>query len=332
MDRTLHLLIAIGLSVFLLVSGTTGYMLIEGWSLLDSLYMTVITVATVGYSEVHAISQTGRIFTLVLIFFGVGLFLFVFGNIVQFLVEGRIRLILGRRKLDKQISRLKGHYIICGYGRMGRALCRYLIQKQLNFVVIEKNPERTRVMEQDGVLFFMGTATEEATLLKAGITEARVLMPALGSDADNVFLVLTSKGLNPDLFVIARASQNSTKRILYSAGANVVVSPFDVGARRMAHAVLRPGVIRFLEMAFADDKTDINLEQTTVGPSSKLVDVSLMDSGIRKKLNLIVLAMIRADNHMLFNPAAETVIREGDTIIAVGEIQSLQRLEEILNP
>ena len=332
MDRTLHLLIAIGLSVFLLVSGTTGYMLIEGWSLLDSLYMTVITVATVGYSEVHAISQTGRIFTLVLIFFGVGLFLFVFGNIVQFLVEGRIRLIMGRRKLDKQISRLKGHYIICGYGRMGRALCRYLIQKQLNFVVIEKNPERTRVMEQDGVLFFMGTATEEATLLKAGITEARVLMPALGSDADNVFLVLTSKGLNPDLFVIARASQNSTKRILYSAGANVVVSPFDVGARRMAHAVLRPGVIRFLEMAFADDKTDINLEQTTVGPSSKLVDVSLMDSGIRKKLNLIVLAMIRADNQMLFNPAAETVIREGDTIIAVGEIQSLQRLEEILNP
>ena len=312
--------------------GTTGYMLIEGWNLLDALYMTVITVATVGYSEVHAISPAGRIFTLVLIFFGVGLFLFVFGNIIQFLVEGRIRVILGRRKLDRRISRLKDHYIICGYGRMGRALCRHLIQKQLDFMVIEKNQDRVAVMEQDRVLFLLGTATDEATLLKAGIKTAKVLMPALGSDADNVFLVLTSRGLNPNLFVIARASQNSTKRILYSAGANVVVSPFDVGARGMAHAVLRPGVIRFLEMAFADEKTDIHLEQTTIAPSSTLVEVSLMDSGIRKNLNLIVLAIIRADDSMLFNPAAQTIIRAGDTIIAVGEKESLRRLAEIANP
>ncbi len=307
-------------------------MLIEHWSVIDSLYMTVITLAAVGYGEVHDISQTGRIFTIVLIFFGVSFVLYVFGNIVQFLVEGQIRLILGRRKLDRQINRLKNHYIICGYGRMGRSLCKSLIQKQQDFIVIEQNTDRIPAMEEDGILFVIGSATEETSLLKAGIKNAGALMTVLGSDADNVFLVLLTKGLNPNLCVIARASQNSTKNILYTAGANVVVSPYEVGARRMAHAILRPGVIRFLEMAFADENTDIHLEQTKVEKSSNLVGVTLKDSEIRKNLNLIVLAMIRGDDSMQFNPSAETIIKAGDTIIAVGENKSLKKLEKILNP
>ncbi len=226
--------------------------------------MTVITLAAVGYGEVHEVSQAGRIFTIILIFFGVSFVLYVLSNLIQFLVEGRIRLILGKRKLDRQINRMKNHCIICGYGRMGRSLCKYLIQKQHDFIVIEQNPDRIPAMEEDGVLFVVGSATEETSLLKAGIKNAGALMTALGSDADNVFLFLLTKGLNPDLCVIARASQNSTKNILYTAGATVVVSPFEVGARRMAHAILRPGVIRFLEMAFTDENTDIYLEQTKV--------------------------------------------------------------------
>jgi len=307
-------------------------MLIEGWDVIDSLYMTVITLAAVGYGEVHEVSKAGRIFTIILIFFGVSFVLYMFSNLIQFLVEGRIRIILGRRKLDRQINRLKNHYIVCGYGRMGRSLCRYLHQRQHSFIVIEQNPDCIPAMEEDGVLFVAGNATEETSLLKAGIHNASALMTALGSDADNVFLVLLTKGLNPDLCVIARASQNSTKNILYTAGANVVVSPFEVGARRMAHAILRPGVIRFLEMAFTDENTDIYLEQTKVKKSSNLVGVTLKDSGIRKNLNLIVLAMIRGDNSMHFNPSAETVIKAGDTIIAVGENKSLEKLEKILGP
>ena len=316
----------------LVILGTTGYMVIEGWNLIDALYMTVITLAAVGYGEVHDISQAGRIFTIILIFFGVSFVLYFFSNLIQFLVEGRIRLILGRRKLDRQINKLKNHYIICGYGRMGRSLCKYLIQKQYDFIVIEQNPDRIPALEEDGVLFVTGSATEQTSLLKAGIKNAGALMTALGSDADNVFLVLVAKGLQPDLCVIARASQNSTKPVLYTAGANVVVSPFEAGARRMAHAILRPGVIRFLEMAFTDEKTDIYLEQTMVGEFSNLVGVALKDSEIRQHLNLIILAMIRGDDSMQFNPSADTVIKAGDTIIAVGESKSLKKLEEILNP
>ena len=332
MNRTTHLIIAI-VSTFVLVAlGTLGYMFIEGWGVIDALYMTVITLAAVGYGEVHDVSQAGRIFTIILIFFGVSFVLYVFGNIVQFLVEGQIRRIMGRRKLDRQINRLNNHYIICGYGRMGRSLCRYLIQKKHDFIVIEQNPDRIKAMEEDGVLFLTGSATEETSLLKAGIKNAGALMTALGSDADNVFLVLLAKGITPDLCVIARASQNSTKKVLYTAGANVVVSPFEVGARRMAHAILRPGVIRFLEMAFTDENTDIYLEQTKVEKSSNLVGVALKDSEIRKNLNLIILAMIRGDNSMQFNPSAETIIKAGDTIIAVGENRSLEKLDKILNP
>jgi len=332
LNRGTYLLIAIAATILLVLLGTVGYMLIEHWSVIDALYMTVITLAAVGYGEVHEVSPAGRIFTIILIFFGVSFVLYVLSNLIQFLVEGRIRLILGRRKLDRQINRLKNHYIICGYGRMGRSLCKYLIQKQHEFIVIEQNQDRIPAMEEDGVLFVIGSATEETSLLKAGIKNAGALMTVLGSDADNVFLALLTKGLNPDLCVIARASQNSTKNILYTAGANVVVSPFEVGARRMAHSILRPGVIRFLEMAFTDETTDIHLEQLKVEKSSNLVGVTLKDSEIRKNLNLIVLAMIRGDDSMQFNPSAETIIKNGDTIIAVGENRSLEKLEEILAP
>ena len=332
MDRTAHPIIVALFSVLLVTFGTVGYMLIEKWSILDSLYMTVITLSTIGYGEVHAVSQTGRIFTLVLIFLGVGFFLYVIGNVVQFLVEGRIRLVLGRFKLDKKIGQLNNHYIVCGYGRMGRALGRYLIQKNLEFVAIEKNTDRIPVMNQDGILYISGEATSEENLLKAGLKRASNLITALGTDADNVFLVLLAKGLNPNLYVVARASQNASKMPLYTAGADIVVSPFDVGARRMAHAVLRPNVIRFLELAFADESTDIHIEEVTVSESSTLVDVSLQESGIRQKYDLIILSIVNQDGTMVFNPSANTEISAGGSVIAVGSSENLMKLEEILNP
>ena len=319
-------------SILLIVLGTAGYMWIEKWNMLDALYMTVITVSTIGYGEVHAVSPEGRIFTLVLIVMGVGFFLYVIGNVVQFLVEGRIREVLGRHKLDKQIDQLNNHYIVCGYGRMGRALCRYLAQRNLEFVTIEKNEDRVPIMNEDGVLYSAGEATAEENLRKAGLKKASNLITALGTDADNVFLVLLAKGLNPNLYVVARASQNASKMPLYTAGADVVVSPFDVGARRMAHAVLRPNVIRFLELAFADEGTDIHIEEIAVANSSKLVDVSLQESGIRQEYDLIVLSIVNDDGTMVFNPSATTQIRAGGSVIAVGRNENLTRLEKVLNP
>ena len=332
MDRTTNLIIAVLLAVFLVAGGTVGYMIIEEWPILDSVYMTMITLSTIGYGEVNPVSQPGRIFTLILIVLGVGFFLYVIGNVVQFLVEGRIRLVLGRHKLDKQISQLNNHYIVCGYGRMGRAFCRYLIQRGLKFVVIEKNADRVPVMNTDHVLYVNGEATIEENLLKAGNKRASNLIATLGTDADNVFLVLLAKGLNPELYVVARASQNASKKPLDTAGADVVVSPFDIGARRMAHAILRPNVIRFLEFAFADEGTDIHIEEIPVAGSSKLIDVTLQDSGIRQKYDLLILSIIKKDGDMLFNPSADTTIGEGQKVIAVGSIESLKSLEEVLNP
>jgi len=332
LDRTAHLIITILVSAFLVALGTAGYMLIEGWPMLDSLYMTVITFSTVGFGEIRQLSPPGRIFTLILIVLGVGFVAYVIGNVIQFLVEGRIRLILGRHKLDKKIDRMNSHYIVCGYGRMGRAFCRFLTQRHLDFVVIEKNTNRIPIMNEDGILYVTGEATQEANLNKAGIKRASNLIATLGTDADNVFLVLLARGLNPNLYVVARASQNETKKPLYSAGANVVVSPFDVGARRMAHAILRPNVIRFLELAFSDENTDIHIEEVKVAASSTLVDVTLKDSGIRKAYDLIILSIVKDDGTMLFNPSADTRINAGDTVVAVGCHESLVKLGEVLSP
>lgn len=332
MDRTKHLIINSFLFVCLLVLGASGYMVIEGWSFMDALYMTVITLATVGYGEVHEISHVGRMFTVLLIFLGVGFFLYIIGNVIQFLVEGRMRHVLGRRILDKQIRKLKNHFIVCGYGRMGRALCNFLIQKYIDIVVIEQNPKRVPVMDKDGILYILGGATDESILLKAGIKRARGIISVLGADSDNVFLVLIAKGLNPDIFVVARANENATEKTLYAAGTDKVVSPYTLGARRMAHAILRPTVIHFLELAFADENTDINVEEFQVSAASSLINVPLKDSGFRKDFNMIIISVKKADGTMCFNPKASHRLEAGDTIVAVGENRDLTQAAKMLNP
>jgi voltage-gated potassium channel len=325
-------LISIGLSIVLMGVGSAGYMVIEGWNFMDAFYMTIITMATVGYGEVHPVSLEGRIFTVVLILLGVGFFLYVAGNIIQFLVEGRIRSVLGRRKLDKQIDKLKGHYIICGYGRIGRVLARFLTARNVDVVVIERNQNRVSKMDEDGILYLIGEATDESILERAGIQRAKGVVMAVATDADNVFLVLIAKQLNPRLFIVARASQNDAKKTLLAAGADKVISPYDLGARRMAHAILRPTVIRFLEMAFADESVDIQIEEVRVGAHCRLVGMTMKDSGIRQDFDLMIMVIRKPDDAMTFNPKADTVIEAGDVMVVVGSAKNIKRLESVLMP
>jgi voltage-gated potassium channel len=233
--------------------------------------------------------------------------------------------------LDHQIAKLKNHYIVCGYGRIGRVLTRYLTERYLNVVVIEKNTDRQMAMDEDGVLYLIGEATDENLLIKAGIKKAKGLITAVATDADNVFLTLIAKELNNDLFIVARAIQNTAKRTIQAAGAAKVISPYDLGARRMAHAILRPTVIKFLELAFTDESTDIMMEEIKVGAGSQLCNAALMDSGIRQKLDLIILTIKKADGTLLFNPKADTCIESDDTLVVVGKAKSVQRLEQMLH-
>ncbi len=332
MDSTKHLIVAFLLTFIIVGSGTVGYMVIEGWDILDAFYMTVITMGTVGYGEVHEISKTGRLFTILLIFFGVGFFVYLAGVVVQFMVEGRIRIILGRRSLDKKIDQLKNHYIICGYGRIGRVLCKNLQRKPLDLVVIEKDRELVPVMDEDKVLYVRGDVSDEANLIKAGIKRAKGLVAVLATDADNVFLVLTARQLNPDLYIVARACHAESKAKLRAAGANNVETPYEMGGESMAQRILRPTVTNFLDLAFAYKRKDIQMEEIPINPSSTLSNVMLKDSGIRQKFDLIIIAIKKSDDSMLFNPSFETVIKAGDTVIAVGEEANLKKLEDILNP
>lgn len=304
-----------------------GYMIIEGWNFIDSFYMTIITLATVGYGEVHQLSVEGRIFTVVLILLGVGFFLYVAGNVIQFLVEGRIRLVLGRRKLDTQINKLSSHYIICGYGRIGRVLARFLTTRYIDVVVIERSQSRTAKLDEDGVLYLIGDANDEAVLQRAGIQKAKGMITAVATDADNVFLVLIARQLNPKLFIVARAEQNIVKKTLLAAGADKVISPYDLGARRMAHAILRPTVIRFLEMAFADESVDVLIEEIRVTPNSTMVGMTLQDSGIRQNYDLMIIVIQKPDGSMDFNPKASTMIEAGCVMVVVGSAKSIKQFE-----
>ena len=332
MNSTRHLVISIALLTLIIILGTLGYMIIEGWDLLDSFYMTSITIAAVGYREVHEISGIGRLFTIFVIFSGVGFTLYVVAAVVQFMVEGRIRVIMGRRRLDRKINRMKNHYIVCGYGRIGKVLCRDLERASMDIVVIERNPDLVPIMDQDGIHYISGEATQEDNLRKAGIERAKGLIAVLGTDTENVFLVLTARQLAPELQIIARASQEDAKSKLKMAGANSVESPYEMGAVSMAQHIIRPTVTSFLDLAFEHKRKDIQMEEIPVSESSELVNVMLKDSGIRQRFNLIIIAVKKPDGEMMFNPSFEAVIQPNDTVIAVGEVDNLEKLGHLLNP
>ncbi|MCF6267048.1 MAG: potassium channel protein [Desulfuromusa sp.] len=312
----------------LIGGGTLGYALIEDWSAFEALYMTIITLTTVGYGEVHGLSYQGQVFTIILIIFGVGTIAYTIGSMIQFMVEGQLYQLLGRKKVQKKISRLHGHYIICGYGRIGRRISREFAANPLPFIVVENDAERCQHIENEGYLFIQGDATQDEVLQRAGIHQAKGLVTAVTSDAANVFIILTARGMNPKLFIMARASEEGAEVKLMRAGANKVVSPYTIGASRMAQAILRPSVVDFIDIATGRKNIALQMEEIPVTPESHLVGKALSQSGLRKELKLIIIG-IKHDEQMIFNPEANTIIEAGHILIALGESPDIKKLELI---
>ncbi len=315
------------LIVFVLTLGTSGYSFLEDWSVLDSLYMTVITLTTIGFREVRPLSEQGRIFTIVFVFFSVGVLAYSINTGMRIIFEGEIQKALGRRKLEKKMKLLKDHYIVCGYGRMGQIICRELKSKGMPFIVIEKDIQEVDADEDS--LFVFGDATKDDLLKDAGIERATGIVSVLSTDAQNLYVVLSARGLNPDLLIIARAGEEGSEQKLIRAGADRVVSPYKIGGLRIAHTLLKPAVVDFLEFATRTGNIELQMEEVRVESDSKLAGSSLNEKGIGSRLGVIIVAIKRADESMKFNPTSRTVIHEGDVLIALGELPKLNELEQL---
>ena len=331
MPRLLRRLAYMGLAVLaILLIGTAGFVLIDHYPVFDAFYMTLTTVATVGYREILPLSEAGRIFNSVLIIVGVSLLFLAIGLITHSVVELELGEFFGKRRMKRMIDKLENHYIICGYGRVGRGAAWEMQQAGLGCVVVDRDAEKVEQAVAAGLNALAADSTRDQTLLDAGITRARGLVAALGTDADNLFVILSAKTLNPKLKVAARAGEEEAQEKLRRAGADTVFAPYVDAGHRLAQALIRPHVFKFLDLTTKSMGLDVLIEQLRVAEGSEFVSMSLKQMQIRRDLGVIVLAIRRATGEMVFNPPAEAVIQSGDFLVAMGEQHSLQKLERLL--
>ncbi|MFC1533899.1 potassium channel family protein [Thermodesulfobacteriota bacterium] len=317
--------------MIILLIGTGGYTLLEGWSFLDSLYMTVITITTVGFSEVKTVSDAGRIFTIALVFSGMGIIAYIVGMAAQGMVDFQVRSIIGRRRLGIKMKTINDHYIICGFGRIGKIICRELDREKIPLVVIDSAPETREILESEEIPFINDDATNEDVLIDAGIERAKGLISVVASDSDNLFITITARGLNPDAFILARADEEKTEKKLMRAGADKVFLPYLLGGQKMAQSVIKPAVTDFLEFTFNNKGMGLEMEELLVSEDSRLNGVTLVNSGIRQDMDVIFVAIRKRDGEMRFNPSSETRIESGDILISLGKGADLKRLATILS-
>jgi voltage-gated potassium channel len=313
------------------IIGTAGFHFIEHWSWFDGFYMVLTTLTTIGYGEVHPLSQVGRYFNVSLILAGVGLVFLILGALGQALLEFEFNNLFGRRKMEREISRLQGHYIICGAGRVGRAVARQLESNPAPFILLDNNETKIeRIREETKWLAVHADATLEAQLLAARIDQAAGLVATTTTDATNTYVVLTARSLNPNLKIIARASEESAEKHMRTAGADQVISPYGFAGFRIAQAFLRPHVMNFLEVALLrSSELGLELEELTIDASSIYVGQGLRSSGIRHDLGITVLAIKREGEEMKYSPAADALLCAGDHLIVMGEPSRLRELESL---
>jgi voltage-gated potassium channel len=328
--RVFRHLAYIAAALLLLVTiGTFGFHFIEGWSYFDGFYMVLITFTTIGYQEVHTLSHAGRWFNIFLIVCGVSLMFLLIGTLTQALLEFELRSFFGRRKMEREISRLQDHYIICGAGRVGRSVAREFAGRPVPFVVIESNEPKLAKYAAENWLSIIGDATQESILREARIEQAIGLIAATTTDATNTYIVLTARSLNPELKIIARASEENAEKHLLTAGANSVVSPYSFAGHRIAQSFLRPNVLDFIDSATLHQHLGMDLEiaEIVVPGHSRFDGESLADSKIRHDLGVIVLAIKRGGD-MRMNPTHDEVMHAGDYLIVMGEPKALRKLEQ----
>lgn len=308
--------------------GAIGFHLIEGWSILDSLYAAAQTVTTVGYGDITPATRNGRFFAIIFMLAGVGVVLYALTATVHAIVQSELVATFGERRQSRKMSKLRNHFIICGAGRVGSHLVRALLNSKDVFVVIEKDSQRVAELTELGVIVLVRDATLEETLREAGVESARGLAACLPDDADNVYVVLTARDLNPNLHIVARAAEEQAEAKLIRAGANRVVAPTIIGGHRMAMALTKPAVDDFIGSMTAN-QLDLAFEELTVDPASRLVGQKLSETNIRSELDIVVVSIRRADGQILFNPSGDAVIGSGDILIAIGHAESLMKLKTL---
>ncbi|HEV8625428.1 MAG TPA: potassium channel protein [Acidimicrobiia bacterium] len=316
--------------VGVIVAGTVGYAAL-GFPWLDALYQTVTTVTTVGFREVQPLSAGGQAFTIVLILVGVGTALFTFTQVLEVVVEGHVQEVLGRRRMEREIARMSGHVIVCGFGRVGRNLAQYVTGAGEDVVVIDHDPVRASAAE-GAAHVVQGDATNDEVLKEAGIERARVLVTALNTDAANLFVTLTARSLRPDLFIVARARVESSEGKLTQAGADRVVNPQGIGGARMAAFVLQPHVAEFLDVVMHDGSLEFRLEEVPLPKGSPLAGRSLRDAHIRDSTGALILALRDSGGGFTTNPPPETVLEAGQILIAIGTEGQLKALADAAHP
>ncbi|MCX5831278.1 MAG: potassium channel protein [Deltaproteobacteria bacterium] len=318
-----RLAIAIMALLSILCMGTVGFHYLEGWSFAESLYATVVTLSTVGYGDFIPHSGEGMMFTVFLIIVGVGTMLYTVGLITETMIEGRLNIILGKGRLEKMIKKMQDHYIICGCGRIGRLICRELAEEKVDFVVIDNDQEVIQRIEEEGYLHYKGDATQDKTLLAAGIKKAKGIICVLPSDAENLYVILTARELNQDIFILSRAGDEESEKRLLRAGANRVESPYMMGGMRMAMAILRPAMLDFVELTTMKQSLELRMDEIAICDSSSYIGKSLEDSQIRQKFGLIVVAVKKESGKMIFNPMAKYVLESNDKLIVLGEVENI---------
>ena len=309
----------------IIAAGTIGYMHLEGWSFGDAIYMTLITISTVGYGEVHPLSAAGRIFTIALIAGGVSGVAFVLGAFIEYLIEGRFHTTLGRRQMKAKMTKLKDHFILCGYGRVGEDIARTFSDEGIPFIVVDSRPDIITKAEEAGYLYLLGDATSDRVLIEAGIERAKGLVAAVDSDVDNTYITLSARGMHPDLFIEARASNEAAEIKLKRAGANRAVSPNKIGARRMAMLAVRPGVVDFIDTVTYGPGREMDMENIVVGDSSPLVGQTV--EAIRRQSRAVILAISKEKGRLLANPPREVAIEKEDHLMVIGTRKQLAALE-----
>ncbi len=313
-----------------LIFGTIGLYTVEGMPLFDAFYMTIITISTVGFSEIKPLSSYGRIITILIIISGITIGGYAIGTLLRMFIEGELGKIFGRRKLEKDISVMKGHFIICGFGRIGSIICRELKEENIPFIIIEEDPSKNVELESEGYLYINMDATSEEALNKAGIMNAKGIVTAVRSDANNVFITLTAKGLRPEIFVLSRASDVKNEAKLIKAGASRVVSPYQLGGRRMAEVLKRPTVVDFIDVATTNRKLGLVIEEACVSQNSFLAGKNLIDSRLRQNYGVIIVAIKKASGQMVFNPVPSEILEVGDVIVVIGKKDDLKRMGDIM--